>query len=93
MRAEGPDKRPTQRDRRTLRPGHKRAYDEVRRQRPRASTVVAKVAYMDRGRRSRTGLKRNAIEMGVRALDRVVAQQYDWQDVGLGKDGRGWAYG
>ena len=97
--AEGSDadgRRPAQRlNERTMRPNRKRTYDEVvrRPQRPRESAVVARRAYMDRGRCSRVGIKRNAIEMGARALDRVVAQRYQWRDAGLGANGRGWAYG
>ena len=80
--------RPTQRE---CRPKRKRSYDEVKRRRMRANTGVA--AYMERGRQGRVGAKRNAIEMGALALDRVVAQCYEWRDAGLGRTGRGWAYG
>jgi hypothetical protein len=66
------------------RPKRKRAregaYDETKRKRARAPRPA--LPYVERGHRQ-GGAKRNAIEVGERVVDRVVAQRYEWRDGGL----------
>ena len=57
-------------------------YDETVRRAKR--TRHTGIAYMHRGRHGRAGPRRIAIEMGERAVDRVVGDRYDWRDTGLG---------
>ena len=58
------------------------SYDEVRRRKTRRTGSTQ--GYMLRGRAlSYRGRKRDAIEMGEAALDRVVDGRYEWRDAGL----------